>query len=190
MQPQCRQCTDQTGDGGSSVPSHWTWQQTTAEHRKCMRGTVRLATGYKSCGGLVVASRRLRETIVESLGTDHRRQQKRRTEERRTEEECIFEARQASTRKVRRTCSGLNVCEVSCVVSSRKAMPCWSTLSEEPGDPSVSKKFLSELQSAGTHAQRQEEDTMLKPFAGVLVSETSETSQVWTCDCCMQGEPV
>ena len=42
----------------------------------------------------------------------------------------------------------------------------------------MSQKFLSELQSAGTHAPRQEEDAMLKPFAGVLVSEASETSQV------------
>ena len=61
VQPQCRQCTDQTGNGGSSVLSHWTWQQTTAE---CMKGTMRLATGSKSCESLVVASRRLRESIV------------------------------------------------------------------------------------------------------------------------------
>ena len=136
-----------------------------------------MATGSKSFGGLVVASRRLRETIVK-VSTQTTVVSRRGGQKRRTEEECIFEARQASTRR-----SSANMFWVECsggvlqsVFKESDALLVYVVGGAR--DPSVSQKFLSELQSAGTHALRQEEDAMLKPFAGVLVSEASERSQV------------
>ena len=128
---QCRQCTDQTGNGDSSVFSHWTWQQTTAE---CMKGTMRLTTGSKSCESLVVASRRFRESIVkvstQTAVVSERGQRRTKVFEvhgqHQHQQDPSFENRDRATLvTVEQTWSGMKAMRVSGTSSSAQA-PAWS----------------------------------------------------------------